>query len=128
MSRSRKSSSRKLPVSSEQQRPVDRVALRLMSDSKRTRGELVIPDGANALKDAIDWALRGIEDENSLICLCPTLKHLIRGFILEKKERLYMSADTLNELEEELLLAITKSKPIPTQRRINGKSVSYWSC
>lgn len=128
MSRSRKSSSRKLAVSSEQQRPVDRVASRLMRDTKQITGELLIPDGASALKDAIDWALRGIEDQNSMICLCPMLKEKIREFLREKKSRTYMSSESLSELEENLLLAINNSKPKPVSRRIKGKIVTYWSC
>lgn len=117
---------RKSPINGPQ-KPVDRVSARLMRNSRRVKGETVVPDGVGALQNAIDWALKGIEDTNSELCLCPRLRTIIREFLNARKERMYMSESAKQELEADFLKSIESARPSSSKRTIRGKEVTYWS-
>ena len=120
----KRKTSRKSPINGPQ-KPIDRVSSRMMHNSRRLRGDLVVPDGANALVDALEWAFKGVEDSNSMICLCPKLKSMIQEFIRIKKTR-YLTPEARQKLEDELTEKIKRSKPSPLEKTIKGKQVTYW--
>ena len=112
---------------SNERKPIDRVSARMMGNSRSLHGDMVIPNGKNALNDAIEWAKKGIEDTNSMLCLCPTLKTIIRDFLAAKRIR-YLTPTLIKELESELMQSIEAARPVSSQRNIKGKQVTYWSC
>ena len=107
-------------------KPIDRVAARSLGTSALGRPTLKIPDGNNAIKEAINWALKGIEDANSMLCLCPEAKKVIRAFIKFKKER-YPPPEELAEREKQLYQEISALSLKRAKKEIRGKRVTYWT-